>query len=284
MNNITRTVYGSNIQTCLLLGIPVGPTIKPSTTLNEKFGVEATTALSLTDVQSMKFISIGNGGHDFVRGGDGRSVPKMVQHRTTDASLYSPLPFVLREANNDLSPSERERYAIRRPETHDGKQYYAYYLKRLDLSTVTPQMEYKTVSSSSTSTTVFTPNNSNLNPTPPDLTNSGVNVTTGDYVTATAKLEFTMNTSDVAEFSNACKVIYGSEDYAIISEIALCAGVDKIVQGSSLSSGTFNYKEAIGVQVVSFINAFFSMQFNNDGLRTILDVGATEPLYNLTGV
>ena len=93
-----------------------------------------------------------------------------------------------------------------------------------------------------------------------------------------------MNTSDVAEFSNACKVIYGSEDYAIISEIALCAGVDKIVQGSSLSSGTFNYKEAIGVQVVSFINAFFSMQFNNDGLRTILDVGATEPLYNLTGV
>lgn len=279
MENITRTVYGAELQTNLLLNIT--PPMRPNSTLNQKLGIEANTSLSSNDRAAMRYICIGNGGHDFVRGADGRVATKTIQHRATDGAPYSMLPFVLREPNNDLTPADMAKYALRRPETHDGRNYIAYYLRRIDITTTSTVLELKTVLNNQTTVTPFVPTAINLNPTPPDLTVTGVNVTTGDYVSATAKLPFNMTVEDVRNFLDAVNIIYGSNDYGVISEIGLCSGVDKVVSAPSVSGGNFNYAEAIGVQIVAHLNALYVMQFNNDGIQTLIDVGATEPMLTL---
>lgn len=276
MENITRTVYGSSLQTALLLGLPVP--IVANSTLNEKLNIQASTAIAVTDRPKMVYVAIGNGGHRTISGPQGITRPEPVQHRSTDAALYNQLPFVLRKLNNDLSAAERTKYALRRVEEHDGVSYFAYYLKRLDLSETTIGMEYNTVLNGVTTTNVFTPTASNLNPTPPDLTQTGVNVTTGDYVTAVAKTPFTMTETEAAEFLNVATIIYTDPGYALISEMAICAGVDKSV--AMEGGGTFN--EVVGCQVVSFVNTFFSIPFSNAGVSVELEVGATEPLFVLT--
>lgn len=282
MENCTRTIYSAYLQTCMLLGRPV--TILPGSTLNEKLGIQSNVMISADQVPRMRYAAIGNGGHRMVMGANGISRPEPIQHRSTDASLYNQLPFILRTVNNDLGPVEREKYALRRLEEHNGTSYVAYYLKRLDYLNVTAQMDYKTVTDGVTTTTPFVPNNSNLNPIPPDLANTGVNVTTGDYVSATAKVPFTLDVDEVEEVLNVSNIIYNDSGYAIISEIALCSGVDKIVSSSQGAGVGFNVNEVIGAQVVSFINGFFAMNFSNAGLNVIFDLGATEPMWSLTNI
>lgn len=276
MEQVTRTVYGAALQTATLLGQPVN--IPAGSTLNEKLGIQSNIAVGSDQTPRMRYAAVGNGGHRMVMGSNNISKPEPIQHRSTDAALYNQLPFVLRTQDNDLTATEREKYGLRRIEQHDGVSYIAYYLKRLDYASVVPQMQYNTVLNGVTTTTAFVPNNSNLNPVPPDLSSTGVNVTTGDYVTAVANLPFTLDAGEVAELINVSNVIYGDPGYAIISEVALCSGVDKVVATQALGGATFNFDEVIGVQVVSFVNGFFAMSFSNSGLNVVLGVGASEPL------
>ena len=282
MELITRTVYGSYLQTCSLLGQPV--IVAASSTLNEKLSIQSGVAFSAEQTPRMRYAAIGNGGHKMVMGANGISRPEPVQHRSTDASLYNQIPFVLRLADNDLTAVQRQKYALRRIEEHDGISYIAYYLKKLDYVGVVPEMEYKTVSNGVTTTTSFVPNSSNLNPVPPDLANTGVNVTTGDYVASVANIPFTLNVDEVNDVINVANIIYGDTGYAIVSEIALCAGVDKIVNVVDSGGNTFNFSEVIGTQIVSFVNGFFSMNFTNNGLNVIFGVGTSEPNWTLSNI
>lgn len=280
MENIVRTVYGSLLQSALLLGVPLP--VLANTTLNTKHGVQPSTVPIPTDRFVMKYLGIGNGGHRLVAGTNGISVPKPIQHRSTDASLYNQLPFVLRALNNDLSSVDRSKYALRAIKTINSVSYIAYYLKRLDFSAVIPSMELKTVTNGATATTVFTPTTSNLNPAPPALDTNGVVVTTGDYVAATSKIPFILTEAEVAEILNVANIISGDEGYAIISEIALVSGVDKVVTVTPTVGSPFNFNEVIAAQIVTFITSFFALPFNNGGVDVILDVGATEPLLTLS--
>lgn len=281
MEAIVRTVYGANLQTAQLLGVPFQ--VVPNSTLNDKFNISNAIVLNSTDMPRMQYVSIGNGGHRMkVTGTNTLQVPEPIQHRTTDAALYSHLPFVLRPIGNDLTASERERYALRRLETIAGEDYFAYYLRRMDLTGVAAQMEYKTVVADVTTATPFIPTAGNLSPTPPVVVTGGSVSTSGDYVTASAIVYFNLDAFDIAEILNACNIIYGSEDYAIISEIGLCSGVDKIVTAlDSLGTG-FNFNEVIAAQIVSHISSFHALRFTSSGVNTLFDVGATEPLWLLT--
>lgn len=234
----------------------------------------------------MAYLAIGNGGHKFSNGANGIAKNEIIQHRPTDAALYNQIPFVIRNLDNDIAPADRALYAHRKLLTVNGANYYAYYLKRMILDDVVVQMDYKTVVTDpvsgtvTTNVTTFTPNTSNLSPTPPDIVNNGTNVTTGDYVSSTAKVPFTLTDTDITELLNVSNVLYGDESYAIISEIALCSGVDRIYTLDYLGINS-NYKEALFVQVTNFISVFYALQFSNGGIDTLLDVGATQPLFAL---
>ncbi len=142
-------------------------------------------------------------------------------------------------------------------------------------------MEKVTVTDGVSNTVAFIPDSSNLNPTPPPLDNSGVNVVSGDYVTATARVGLVFTEADINELLNVAEVLYEDDDYAIISEIGLCSGLDKLVTATGANNTSFNFQEAIAVQVVSHINTFLQLKFTNTGTTVLLDVGATEPLFSI---
>ncbi len=281
MEDIVRTVYGSFLQTCQVLNLPF--TMVENTTLNEKFSIQNGVAPGVGVMPALGYMAIGIGAHAFTMGTDSIPLIKTVPHKATDASLYKQIPFVLRELTDDLTITEQAKYALRRQETHDGVGYYAYYLKRIDVDGVTPVMQYKVVDSGETTITNFVPTSSNLNPDATEIAASGTLVTTGEYVGTEADISAAFTADEVTEILNAVKVIYGSEDYALMSEIALCSGVDKIVQVTS-NGNTINFKEAIAVQVNTFVHVKHVMTSLTDGIANTLAVGSTEPLLNLTNI
>ena len=223
MQNITRTVYNSYLQTCLLMDLPW--TCMPNSTLNEKFAVQAGVYPATGVIPDLGYYCIGNGGHTFSVGSNDIAYPEPVQHQATDAALYDHLPFVLVPLTADLSPQQQAQYALRRTEVHGGITYAAYYLRRMTLPT-SASMQLLNVSNGVTTSSAFTASNSNLNPTPPTLNSSGVNITSGNYASASAQLTLSLNAQDVANLLNVATILYGTPDAAIISEIGLCSGRD----------------------------------------------------------
>jgi len=203
--------------------------------------------------------------------------PEPVIHTPRDAALYNQLPFILRLPSEDLTPSERANYRLRRLEQHDGVTYVAYYLKLLDLSETSPVLELRSVTDGVVTSTTFEHTAADLNPTPPSITPGGVITTSGDYVAATAKVPFTMTADEITEFLNVANIIYGDVNYAMISEIALCSGVDRVVTGD-FNGVSSSYTDAIAVQITNFINSFFAVNFINTELSSVFDVGSLESL------
>lgn len=275
METVTTTIYGSYIQTCQLLNKQ--PNILQYTTLNEKFNIYKDEVLYDGEIPRLAYVAIGNGGHKLSTGANGIGFNTPVLHTPRHASLYSHMPFVLRTVDNDLTAIERDRFRLRKVIDINGVTYVAYYLRVLDLAPISPAMEHKLVENNTIYTNDFIPAASDLEPTPPNLDPNATNTTTGEYLASTAKIPFVMDSNDIIELQNACRILYGSDEYAIISEVALCTGIERALDGDF--NGTIaSYNEAIAVQVSGFINTLYSTKYINDKIDVVFDVGAVEPL------
>lgn len=276
MKTITRTILGSALQTAKFQGLP--HVIVPNSTLNEKFDILANDKPASNVYPDTKYFCIGLGGHRTQIGADSIPYISPIQHRASDLALFKHLPFVLRELNNDLTAVQRDKYCLRKLVTHNGRNYVAYYGKRLDQSNTDVDMK-RTVNNNGVSTTQpFVPTSANLNPPQPEISPTGVVTTSGDYLSVASVVPIIFNANDVLELLNVARVLYDNEEMAVISEIALCAGVDKTAQGQGTGNTVFNYKEVIGCQVVSHMTTYYPMSFLNDGFETQIELGATEPL------
>lgn len=275
MEIIVRAAASALIRTATAIGKPVvAPT---NSTLNQKFDVQASVALADSDIPVNKYVFIGNGGHRMVTGSDGVAYPEIIRHLARHSGLYNHLPFVMRLVTDDLSASERANYRIRKIETHDSVTYACYYGKLLDMSSTTPALELRTITDGVVTSEAFTYTLSDLSPTPPDSGSSGVVDTEGDYIASTAKIPFVMSSDDIDEFLNVANILYGTDNLAIISEMALASGVDRSVVGD-FNGTQASYTEVIGCQINSFIGLFFAAKFNNNGLTIQFDLGSSEPL------
>lgn len=198
----TRTCYGVFLQTCKNLGLPF--TLIPNTTLNEKFGIQANVAPAANEMPNMSYLVIGNLGHATARAEDGSDETIPVPHRASDAGLYGQIPFALREVTNDLpAGSIRNKYCLRRQETHNGVNYYAYYGLRLNFSGVVPQLQKVEVIDGEAVVTPFVPTTDNLNPARPEITNSGVVLGSNSSVSASAIVQVVLDADMIAEIINA---------------------------------------------------------------------------------
>ncbi|MND25672.1 hypothetical protein D3C81_144480 [compost metagenome] len=276
MKTITRSVWGSSLQTSLLLGQL--PTILEHTTLNEKFGILADEELGDTERPAMRYYCIGNGGHKNMVGADGVPYTSPLPHRASDAALYRHLPFVLRRVDNDLDVVARSRYGLRRLENIGGVNYFAYYLKRISMADTQPQITHTIVDGDQKETVPYVPNLANLNPTPPAMSNEGVLTSSGDYLSTSQILTLVFSAEDVLELINACRIKYDNEAYAVISEIGMVTGVDRNAQVQGPGNTQFNMKEVIAAQIASFITTHHSVAFTNKGFTQDIELGATEPL------
>lgn len=274
--SVTRTAYGVYLQTIKQLGLPFN--MIANTTLNERRNVQAGVKPAAGEVPVMRYLAIGNLGHVTVKADDGSDESLAVPHRANDAGLYNQIPFVLREVTDDLPAVMRNKFALRTTEVHNGKNYFAYYLMRMDYANVVPQLQQVEVIDGVATVTPYVPTTNDLNPERPQISNSGVVVGSDKSVSASAIITVKLDSSVIAEILNAHRVRTGSTRSPVISELALCSGVDKQVQGVSGGSGTFMYTEAIAVQVNVHISTNHPLGYSSNGATLTFDVGGVEPM------
>lgn len=282
MENISRTCWGGLLQTCTWLRRPYA--FIPNTTLNEKLGIRDADRIPANEYPYMGYFAIGNGGHKLSLSADGILGTDPLDQLATNGSPFKIMPFVLREQSDDLPQSERSRYALRREEEHGGLRYYAYYLKRIDLSNVNPSLETLVINGGVKSVSPYVPDSSVLEPVPQELSPTGVNTVDGSYISVTAKTPVDFTADDMDELRNMAKIIFGDEKYAIVSEIAMCQGFDKMVDSPAPGNATIPFNEAICVQVASFVPAYVVAKFSKTGFDMLLDAGTTEPLFKTQAV
>jgi hypothetical protein len=275
MDNNVRSIYGAYLQTCALLGFNVD--IKLNSTLNQKFDLFPNEIFNTGETPTVKYLTIGNGGHTASMGVDGLPLINPVPHSPRHAALYNHLPFIIREVGEDLTPGERLLYRLRVPRTIDGVNYMCYYAKVLDLSMVEPKIELRNNTDGIITATDFTPSLADLNPVKPVIPVNGNITSTGNYLASTAKIEFVMNEAEITELLNACNIIYGSDNYAFISEIGLCSGVDRSLMGN-FGGPPSAYTEAVGVQIMNFISTAIPAYALSTSITQTIDVGSTSPL------
>lgn len=278
MKSIVRSVYGAALQTAEFLGLP--HTYLAHSTLNERFNINQAMVPADVDIPRIRYACIGNGGHSVVVGSNNIALNKPIQHLPRHSGLYNHLPFVLRPLTNDLTPQQRAKYRLRSIVTIGGVVYSAYWLKVLNVTGTVVETDYYSVTNGVTTSTTFAPNSNDLNPSPPDLSSLGVVSTSGDYIAASAKIPFDLNASDISELGNVANIMYNDKDYAIISEIGLCSGVDKVVTGD-FNGVQASYTEAIGVQIANFVCTYLPTQYLDNDLQLEFDVGSVEPMLTL---
>jgi len=271
--NSTHTVYGNYMNLLQRLGktyqhVPFG-------SLNERLDIAKDERPTPGTMPKIGYLMTGVGGHynDIIN--NNIAIHRLYQHDPTDAAPFIPSPQILRPIANDLTPAQRAMYGLRRIETHGGEQYAAYYVRRFDTTNVVPRMEYRTINpDKSIVVSEFIPGTTNLNPVPAEVAVNGVNTTSSQFITVSAKVEIPWSRWQIDEYLNASKIMYGTEDAAIISETAICSAVDKVIQIGALS-----YTEAIAAYVETFAQAKIDLTSNSLDFKMLLDIGVSEPLY-----
>jgi hypothetical protein len=283
MLTTVKTIYGGLLQTCNMLGIPYVP--PTNSTLNEIWNIHVNTPVAANDRFAAEYFCIGNGGHRYTVDGNLIPYPETVPHEMTDGSLYKHLPFVLRPVNSDLAQVDRARYGMRVLVTIAGVKYWAYYLRRLDLSNTTPQAKITQNTNGVSSDTAFIPDNSTLTPVQPQVDSNGVISTNGQFGSVSALVETAFTPADTAELLNVAEILFGRQELAIVSEIGLVSAIRKPVplydvNGAELTGN--NYYEALRATVMDYIGADWSAYNNQNGFTLTLNLGTSDPMFGTT--
>lgn len=301
---ISRTIYGAAIQTRMAFrkDIPVAE----NTTLNEvltngtyvPFQPDPPTrGMQLAEPYNMVkdspyyklgYFVIGNMGHrskaNTVSGPLGASpVNTAVEHLATDAGLFYMIPFACVPVSSDLTLAEQAKYGMRKTLDIGGTLYAAYYARRMDMDSIEFK-EVMVINENGQETTVpFVASSSNLFPKHPAVNGA----TTGNGVRSMALVTLEFDNVEQQRIIDACRLLYGDEDQAQLSEIAFCYGVDKPVTKEYPTEGAQNPKtitngrmEAVALQVaIHYTLAPVAVTAAKKKLGGAWDIGIGEPLY-----
>lgn len=282
IETITRTIMSGYVQNHLNLNLPYRPV--EFTTLNEKLNISPDVLPLPSDRMAFNAFCIGNGGHRNEIGPDGTHLQVPRQQRATNLAPFALMPLVVRDPSQDLAASQRSRYALRTIITGlDNKPYIAYFARRFDKSEAVVKMtQFRIENGVIVETSDFVPTLDNLNPTPSDLTNQGVNVVDGRYVRSSCTVDISFTAEDVEELKNAARIMKGSETYAFFTEMGVLMGVDKVVSVTTPGQSSFNFNESISTVLTNHLSVNYQALYFNRGFDLALNFGSTEPLFNTT--
>lgn len=300
---VTRTIYGAQVQTAKSLGL--AHNIKEYTTLNEAIsdpvlmpqlpsvltrGMEYAAPYNYeTDTTNlyMRVVCIGNGGHSATIKGT-NSIPTNVakERYATDAVMKNQIPFLGVPVTSDISIEKRKRYCLRRTHLIGGILYAFYYGRLIETTLVSPESVVATTVNGVTNFTPFEPTVNNMRPNDVPTTAS----LTGTYVSVTAPYSLAFSAEDTKNLLDACALLYGDADLAMISEVAVCSAIMKPIVQRYPASGTQNpatvsgnnYLEAVGCQI-NIINSMkpIDIETLNAGTSISIELGITEPLFGV---
>lgn len=250
---------------------------EPNSTLNQKLTILADAIVPPGSYPHLGYFVIGNDGHEQVVGANGIRKTIAIPHKGSDFSTFRLIPLVMRETNNDLTALQRSHYRLRKQVTHEGTDYFAYYAKVLDLSTVSPIMNRLVTVNGVTTVNQFVPSNENLNPEKPALINDGVNPMEGTYLTVDTVVSIDFTEFDREEFCRVAEILYGDRKWAVISELALCSGMDRINTGPGMGGSLLEYTDAIAVQINHHITINKDLEEDTEGFLLKCNVGSGDP-------
>ena len=295
MYNGVPTVYSAQIQVALRRGSPhdvvehssIVEAIRkiPEAVLAGDRGQWIAAPYSYQDTRQIKIACacIGNGGHR-LRAESGALIPTFEPrpHMATDSGLFNQIPFVVKPINADLSAAERKRFCLRQTLMINGVLHAAYF-GRVIPDTEIPNVTTvkRIITDSSDVSNEWLPTAADNSPSLKDDAPAGV--TEQVYVSASVIDHLPFTEQDVTWLREACLLLYGSESYAYISEIAVCTGVKREVTAryNDLGNSTSAYSgpmEYVGVQVTSFSYAAWDMTAHPTGFNMGINTAVSEPL------
>lgn len=276
MKNVVPTIWGNRLQNIKQQNLPY--TNLPFSTINERLNIRPAEPVLATDMPALSVLCIGNLGHGHRTGANGFPLTRRIPHLPDHAALYGHIPFVMRSSDNDLSMAEARKYALRVVEEHEGANWVCYYGRRLVVD-VTQEVKVKhtVVEDGVKTTTDYITSNKNLYPDPPDLPNTGSVSTSGEYLSTSSTINLSFTEADVDELINVARILYNDEDYAVISEFAICNAVDRTISIST-PQGQRNFAECVHTTVAFFAVAKYDLIFHRKGFSYTIECGATEPL------
>lgn len=278
MEKTVRTAVGALLQTAQKLNLPYE--LVPNSVMNRQLGVLPDELPAGTPFS--QYVAIGIGGLT-TRYFDNNTRAELwpQPHEPKHTGLYNQVPFVMRPLGEDLTAEEAKRFRLRVVTGEiDGVKYAAYYARRLDLRTTVAKLEYRQIVDGQIVARPWSPSADDQHPVPIPVNPGKVLVTGDDYIASTAKTSFKFSDWDMTELVNVGNVLFKSENAIVITELAVCSGLD--VE----SRGTFNgvllpYTEAVGVQITDFVSTFLPAAYNRAGAAVNMDIGSVEPLLAL---
>ena len=257
----------------------------PEATLAGQRGQWVAAPYSYQDTRQIKVccVCIGHGGHR-LRAESGALIPTFEPrpHRATDSGLFKQMPFVVKPVNADLSAADRERFCLRRTMMINGVLHAAYFGRVVNETEIpNATIVKRIITDSSDVSTEWRPSSADNSPSMKDDEPAGT--TQQVYVSAAVVDQLTFTEQDVTWLREACRLLYGSESYAYISEVAVCTGVKREVtarynDSGNASSAYTGPMEYVGVQVASFSYAACDMSAHPTGFNMGISTAVSEPL------
>jgi len=271
----TPTLYHTQNSNSRDLGIP--HVIMEHTTMNEKLGILSEISPTPNDYPTLNVWCIGNGGHKYAQDATGFPETTRLSHQYIDPFLYSMIPFAARPHSNDFTEDERKKYFLRRSEKLlDGGNYWVYYAKEID--PITSGSVTKVVN---TTEQDFIPTESLLNLSPVVLSSTEINELSATKISTYVPVTITLDSSEIEEVLNACRLKYGNENRAVISEIALCQSHRFQIEIDVYGNQTATMTEAIGVQTAHHLKTTSDLTEQRSLFHLKINVGNSEPLIDI---
>lgn len=300
---VTRTIVGAQLQTVRQLGL--SHEVMEYTTLNQALneptiidllpnpltqGMEIADDYDYTtDTENLytQYVVLGNGGHRNIDNpNDAVPYTLPIPHLATDTGLYNLMAFLVRPVTDDLTPAERGKYRLRRTVMRDGVLYAAYFARKIDFPRTTPDMNITTIVDGEESSEQFVPTINNLRPSHPEESHNY----DGTYASVSSYVQLVWDSKEIEDIKEAARILFGNERMAIISEIAICSGVEKPIKQRYPNTGAQvptvapanMFFEAVACQVQVHITTYVPISFVDQEYKLNLDIGATEPLFGVT--
>lgn len=270
-----KTIYHSYLEAVRATGTPF--TVMDFSTLNEGLNIEHGTAFPVTAIPEISFLCIGRGGHINATAAGGESITHVQQHKINSAALFDQIPFLVRETTNDISPTERQKYRLRKLEVFGGISYFVYYGLKVDLVAAAPNVDVLTTDMGVTTSAPYTPTAAQLQKDPVTL-NNGVPVTSsGEHIAVSIPFVITLTKEDITNIIEAVTIARGSAALASISEVAVVSGIDLTIT-NNLGGVAATYTELIAAQIMNHLGANISLDNSSEQINFRLKLADTQVL------
>ncbi len=284
MNSIQQAY--TSLQNMLYSISGITPEFERYTTVNEALSIQPNVYPGQDERVTLGILMIGSGGHTCQPGANGKPRIAPRNHTAENLSLFEPVPFVLRPVEDDLSISERGKYALRKEMDINGKMYFGYYGYRLTITKESFKPVVMRVSKEDgvEEETLYVPDSNNIFPEPVELPVDGAVVSSNVQLRVSAPINIHLDYNVVNEFVQACKIMNdGDETTAVISEMAICTGANRIVPVNG-TDGTIQFKESIGTQIYCHAAEMLALYYNKKEANLTIDLGAQIPLISVQSI